>query len=260
MAVATTSSGAKTRPLVQVKSFGAQVALIGSALGLYLATRRFTVGEASEAAKNARDLLDFEQIVGIDVEVAIQDVALDWPSLITLMNWVYVWGHWPVLAATTIWLFFRHPPTFLVYRNSLILSGLIGLAIFAFYPVMPPRLLGIGMIDTVDLWSTSYHIFQPPSLVNQYAAVPSFHVGWNLLVAMSVFQATRKSELRLLAALGPPMMVTSVIVTANHFVLDVVAGVTVVVVAWIVSDRLQEALPKLLPGHSPSQLVSKPAS
>lgn len=216
-----------------------QVAILGGALALYLTTRRLTMGNALDAANNARDILHIEAFLGLDVEHELQRLILDSPSVVTLMNWIYVWGHWPVLAATAVWLFTRHRHAFNLFRNALIISGLLGLVVFAVFPVMPPRLLGMGMVDTVARWSSSYHILQPPSLVNQYAAVPSFHVGWNVLVVFAVFRAIPHSDYRYLAVVGPIAMVSSVVLTGNHFVLDAVAGVALVALAWKIADRLE---------------------
>lgn len=225
--------------LANTRGLVLQFALLLVALGLYLTTRRLTMGNARDAGNNARDILNLEAVLGIDVEHTLQRLILDWPSIVTLMNWIYVWGHWPVLAITAIWLFMRHRREFTLFRNALIISGLLGLVVFAFFPVMPPRLLGTGMVDTVAQWSSSHHILQPPSLVNQYAAVPSFHVGWNVLVAVAIFRARPKSDLRFFAIIGPIAMIASVVLTGNHYLLDAVAGIAVVAVAWMLAERFE---------------------
>lgn len=240
MAVTTPCEQADTQRTSISRGLALEFAILGAALALYLTTRRLTMGNALEAADNARGILSLEAVLGIDFEHSLQRVVLDFPSLITLMNWIYVWGHWPVLAIAAVWLFVQHRPEFSLFRNALIISGLLGLVVFAIFPVMPPRLLGLGMVDTVKQWSSSYHIFQPPSLVNQYAAVPSFHVGWNVLVAIAIFRAVPTSNLRYLALIGPVAMVSSVVLTGNHYLLDAVAGVILVAVAWALAIRLEK--------------------
>jgi hypothetical protein len=229
--------------LALTRGLALQFALLLVALGLYLTTRRLTMGNALDAADNARGILDLEAVFGLDVEHTLQRLILESPSLITLMNWIYVWGHWPVLAITAIWLFMRHRREFSLFRNALIISGLLGLVVFALFPVMPPRLLGIGMVDTVAQWSSSHQILQPPSLVNQYAAVPSFHVGWNVLVAVAIFRARPKWDLRVVAIILPIAMIASVVLTGNHYLLDAVAGIAVVAVAWIIGERIERRRP-----------------
>lgn len=254
MAVTTTCENLHQREASRPRGLAFQSMLLGGALALYLGTRRLTVGDAADAASNARDILHLESLIGLDIEHEVQQLILDIPSIVTLMNWIYVWGHWPVLAATAVWLFFRHRPEFNLFRNALIASGLMGLVVFALFPVMPPRLLDMGMVDTVARWSSSYHIMQPPSLVNQYAAVPSFHVGWNVLAAYAIFRALGKSNLRFLALLMPVAMVFSVVLTGNHYLFDAVAGTALVAVAWRIGGWFAPAEP------SPESITDSEAS
>src|SRR4029079_18928630 len=113
-------------------------------------------------------------------------------------------------------------------RDACLLSGLVGLVVFSVFPVTPPRLTDLPLIDTVTRNDAGYRQLVPPSLVNQYAAMPSFHAGWNLLLGIVVFGATRNPLLRALSVLGPSAMIVAVVATANHFVVDVIAGVAIV--------------------------------
>ena len=80
------------------------------------------------------------------------------------------------------------------------------------------------MIDTVTESSTAYRVLQPPALVNQYAAMPSLHLGWNLLVGIAIVTTATRLGLKVIGLVLPVLMAIAVIVTANHDVLDVVAG------------------------------------
>jgi membrane-associated phospholipid phosphatase len=111
--------------------------------------------------------------------------------------------------------------------------------VFLSYPVAPPRLTGLGYEDTVTETSEAYRYLQPPAFVNQYAAMPSLHVGWDLLAAIAVFSATTSLLVRMWACLMPLLMAWAVVATANHFVLDVVAGVALVLVGHVVSLALE---------------------
>ncbi len=104
------------------------------------------------------------------------------------------------------------------------ISGAIGLVILILFPVAPPRLMPAGFVDTVTELSTSYRVLQPPSLINKFAAVPSLHVGWNLLVGILIFTTSRNRLARLFALGGPLLMATAVVLTANHYIVDAVAG------------------------------------
>ena len=142
-----------------------------------------------------------------------------------LINWIYIWGHWPVIVATMIWLAWRHRRVFLRLRDGMLVSGAIGLIVFASYPVAPPRLADGDVVDTVTRSSDSYRVLQPPAFVNQYAAMPSLHSGWDLLVGIAIVTAATTVWLRVVGVLLPASMLLAVVATGNHFVLDVVAGV-----------------------------------
>ncbi|MGE0309384.1 MAG: phosphatase PAP2 family protein, partial [Acidimicrobiia bacterium] len=126
---------------------------------------------------------------------------------------------------------------YVVLRNAMFISGAIGLVIFATYPVAPPRLLppGSGFIDTVTQWSTSYRVLQPPSLVNKYAAMPSLHAGWNLLVGIALWHAFTSKRVRTFAVASPLLMAFAVVATANHYVIDAIAGAALSLVGLVAS-------------------------
>ncbi len=207
--------------------FGRQLALIVAAALLYFGVRGQTEAAESLAVAHGFDLLAFERSILLDVEVALQQLILPYQWAVTAVNWIYIWGHWPVIAATLVWLYRTRRLDFLVLRNALFLSGAIGLVIFAAYPVAPPRLLPVGFVDTVTELSTSYRVLQPPSLVNKYAALPSLHVGWNLLVGLAVFRAGTSWFVRGFGILSPLAMVAAVVLTGNHYVVDAALGVAV---------------------------------
>jgi hypothetical protein len=201
-----------------------QIAFVGAAVLLYFGVRGLTQGDVEVAVRNGFEILAFERRLGLDLEHWAQGLIINRPRLMTLANWVYIWGHWPVIAATLVWLHRTRRDRFLILRNAMFLSGAIGLVIFATYAVAPPRLLDVGLSDTVTQHSTSYRLLQPPALVNKYAAVPSLHVGWNLLVGIALFRSTRWWPLRLFAVLSPMLMAVAVVVTANHYVIDGILG------------------------------------
>ena len=113
------------------------------------------------------------------------------------------------------------------------------MVVFVSYPMAPPRLAGLGYVDTVTRSSRSYRYLQPPAFVNQYAAMPSLHVGWDLLAGMAIFTATTIVAVRVLACLMPVLMVWAVIATGNHYLLDVVAGCILVLVGYGLSLLLE---------------------
>ena len=150
-----------------------------------------TEGNVDQARHHAERLLAFERRLGIDIETTLQQMVLDHDDLLTVANWVYIWLHWPLLTVTLVWLLVAHRDRYFELRNAMFVSGAIGLLIYVTLPMAPPRLFSPDFIDTVTLHSHSYRVLQPPGLVNKYAAMPSLHVGWNLLAGIAWWHAGR---------------------------------------------------------------------
>ena len=201
-----------------------QAAWVVAGLFVYFRVRGLTEGSAGVAVAHAHDIAVFERDLGVHIEPAVQSPVETSEVAETLANWVYIWGHWPVIIVTMVWLAWHHRDVFLRLRNGMLVSGGIGLVIFATYPVAPPRLADLGLVDTVTRSSDSYRVLQPPAFVNQYAAMPSLHYGWDLLVGIAIVTAATTTWLRVVGWLLPVAMAWAVVATGNHFVLDVVAG------------------------------------
>ena len=208
-----------------------ELAVFALAYGIYFGVRALTEGAPWRAMANARELFRLETSLGIDWEGAVQSVVVRSQVLVDAANAVYIYGHWPILIAAGVLLFRHRPAHYYRLRNVCLLSGLLGLFIFALFPVAPPRLTDLPLIDTVTRDSDGYRQIFPASLVNQFAAMPSFHAGWNVVLGVVVFQATRSRLLRAFAVALPAAMILSVVATANHFVADVVVGVAIVLAA-----------------------------
>ena len=219
-----------------------QVAVVGLAILAYFGVRGLTQGDPATAVAHGFDVLALERRLGLDREHWAQGLVAHRPNLTMVWNWVYIWGHWPVIAGTLIWLHRADRRTYLTLRNALCLSGAIGLVVFATYAVAPPRLMPIGLIDTVTEQSASYRVLQPPALVNRYAAVPSLHVGWNLLIGVALWRASRRRLVRAAAVVGPVLMAIAVVATANHYVIDGMVGSAVALTGWALSVRLTPRL------------------
>jgi len=196
----------------------------------YFLVRGVTEGSFAEAREHAQILVEFEQSLGIFVDPSTQALLLSQTALIKVANWIYVWGHWPVVGGVIIWLFAKRPDAYHVYRNALLISGGIGLILYVTFPAAPPRLIGMGFADTVFEQSTFAGIMQPNALTNQYAAFPSLHFGWSLLMGIAIMREVRSSRLRLLAPFLPVAMLLSVVITANHYVVDAIAGGMVAII------------------------------
>jgi glycerol-3-phosphate acyltransferase PlsY len=216
-----------------------QVAIVTAGIVVYFRVRHVTEGSEAAAVAHAHDLVALERATGLYVEQPLQSVVAPSEDLVTLANWVYIWGHWPVILATMVWLMWRHQHEFVRLRDAMLISGGVGMLVFALYPVAPPRLADLGFVDTVTQRSDSYRVLQPPAFTNQYAAMPSLHIGWDLLVAIAIVSAASTVLLRTVGVALPVLMALAVVATANHYVLDVVAGVTLVLVSYAAAVLLE---------------------
>ena len=210
--------------------FTREALLVTLAIVAYFAIRNATVGGADQATANAGRVVRLEDWLGIAWEQRVQNLIVDHDVLVMLANWVYIWGHWPVILGTATVLFVHRRDRYYVLRNALFASGAIGFLFFAFFPVAPPRLVDTALMDTVTNESSAYRALQPPGLTNQYAAFPSLHLGWNVVVGIVLILVATHVAVRVFAVVGPLAMSLAVVATANHFVLDVVGGLVVVAI------------------------------
>ena len=206
---------------------------------IYFGIRGLTQSSLPRALANAQEVLGFEQELGLDVEPRLQALVAPSETIVTGANWIYIWGHWPVIIVTMVWLACRHRHVFLRLRDAMMISGAVGMAVFVSYPVAPPRLAGLGLVDTITEQSNAYRVLQPPAFVNQYAAMPSLHSGWDLLVGISIITAASSILLRLVGFAMPVLMAFAVVATANHYLVDVIAGVTLVLLGHAAALALE---------------------
>jgi PAP2 superfamily len=239
-----------------------EVALVTAAMVAYFGIRNITAGDPLDAFANSNTLVDLESFLGVRWEDTVQSAIVGSDLLTTIANWVYIWGHWPVILTTAVALYLWRRDRYYTLRNALFISGAIGFLFFALMPVAPPRLAELGLVDTVSDHSDAYRALQPPGLTNQYAAFPSLHVGWNMAVGLVLFVTTTHLVVRSFALLSPLAMAFAVIATANHFVVDVVGGVAVVLVglagALLIERRNAEVRATLRAPDGPVTAVEKP--
>jgi membrane-associated phospholipid phosphatase len=201
----------------------------------YFSVRGLTESSAAVAVAHARELVRVERWLGVFHEHDLQRVVLDHEWLTSAFSRFYIFGHWPLIIGCAVWLAWRRPDTYRWLRTAMLVSGLIGVVVFVTYPVAPPRLAGLGIVDTVVMHTDAYRVLQPPSFVNQYAAMPSLHVGWDLLVCLALFRAGVPRWVRRLAVLAPVLMAITVVATGNHYLVDVVAGVGIALIGAMVA-------------------------
>lgn len=215
----------------------AEVVLIGIALPLYYLVRGLSHERVALAFNHANHLIDLEKALGIFWEADLQDWVLSYQWLVDALNAMYLYGHLPIVFVVAVWLFFWHRPQYLLMRNAFLISGAIGLVVYVSFPVAPPRLMPeeFGFTDTVFSQYGVSRLASPWFLRNEYAAVPSLHFGWNLLAAVALWVASRDIALRSFAVLMPLATLAAIVLTANHYILDAVAGLLAVAVGMAIA-------------------------
>ena len=233
-----------------------EIALVALAALVYFGVRGQTEGSAAAAYGNGRTIEGIEERLGVAWEHTIQGAIIGHQALVTAANWIYVYGHWPVIGITAVLLYALRRERYVLLRNAMFVSGLAGFAFFASFPVAPPRLADPAIVDTVTRYSEGYRTLQPPDLTNQFAAMPSLHAGWNVLLGIVLFGTTTILVVRAFAVLMPAAMVFAVVATANHYVLDVVVGVALVLGGLVVAERIR--VRTLRPGEPDERSAERP--
>jgi hypothetical protein len=223
-------------------------ALVGIAFLLYFAVRGAVVDRPEAAYWHARDVIDAQRSLGIFWEDTLNDWASDHRFIAQSMNLVYFYLHFPLIIAFGIWLYFFRRNRYTLTRDAFLASGAIALVIYWLYPVAPPRELPElaarfdpaappyirGFLDTMQEYlGYAYDTQSTRAFVNPYAAMPSLHFGWDLLLGLAIIRAFWKERwLWVMAPIGvalPVLQVFAITMTANHFFLDALAGGVVAV-------------------------------
>jgi len=218
----------------------AEVLLIASALPLYYLVRGQAHQRVEEAVQRGVDVINLEKSLGIFWEVELQSWVLPYDWLLTFLNGFYLYGHLPIIGVLALWMYFWHRPQYLVMRNAFLISGAIGLVIFVNFPTAPPRLLeangvDFGFVDTILQEYKTSRPDTPAFFVNEYAALPSLHIGWNLLTSIALWMSTRNVLMRAFAVLMPLTMFAVIVLTANHYIVDAFAGFAVMMVGLAIA-------------------------
>jgi hypothetical protein len=189
---------------------------------LYEMGRHATRGSAGDALRNSEAIIAFERHLRIDPEHAAQGLLLRHRELLHFVNSAYSWLFLPFVAGTLFWLYLTQDQLFRQYRTSLAISALVAVVIIALHPVAPPRLTpGSNLIGTHALVGGSH------SFVNQFAAMPSLHVGWVALSGVALFVGV-KSWVRWIWLVGPVSgMLFVVMSTGHHYLIDGIVGATI---------------------------------
>jgi len=232
------------RALAWAPAFGRDAALVLGVIGLYFLLRGMAPARIGASVALTNDLVATEKALGVFWEPTIQDWSLRAHWIQELANFTYAYLHFPVLAAVGTWLWFRERSRFLFLRNVMFTSMVIGLFFYYALPAAPPRLMALhgydmGFTDTVFGGNTSVSYAQPSVILNEYAAIPSFHFGWIALAAAAIWTTTRNPLARSLGVALTVLMTWAIVASANHLLIDMALGGAVIVVSWRVAGRFE---------------------
>jgi hypothetical protein len=226
-----------------------ELLLVAGLFLVYKFGRQLATGHTGEAVHNGHRVWDWERTLHLPGEGAVQSLLLHGDAPVHIANTYYATVHFPATAAFLIWLYLRHPAHYVWARRVLATVTSAALLLPFLFPLAPPRMLAAtGLVDTAHVYGPS--VYGPPSsdhLSNQFAAMPSLHFGWALMVAIGLIVATgpaaapRPSTSALRRALRPgwrwlwllhPLVTLLVIVgTANHYWLDAIVAAAMLGVA-----------------------------
>src|SRR5437588_2378490 len=192
---------------------------------------------------NAMRIIDFERAVHIFVEPSVQAWAQNKHWLMDAADWTYLNGHFLVTLAVLVFIYLRRNDSFYFVRNVLLVAMGIALIGYWLYPTAPPRLMPEwGFTDSISQFvtgSTGWTDNGPAgAFVNGYAAVPSMHVCFALIIGVSMTRLTRRRPLKFLWSLYPLLVTFVVVATANHFLTDVFLGAVTAGLATVAANRL----------------------
>ncbi|MBD0711546.1 MULTISPECIES: phosphatase PAP2 family protein [unclassified Streptomyces] len=212
-----------------------ELLLVTTLFLVYKFGRLFANGHESLAFRNADRVWDAERALHLPGEGAIQQLLLHGETLIRTANTYYAAVHFPATLAFLVWLYLRRPAHYLWSRRVLALVTGAALALHLLMPLAPPRMLAAsGLVDTARVYGPSVYAATPEtdSMANQFAAMPSLHFGWALMVAIGLIAATR-SRWRHLWLLHPLFTLLVIVGTANHYWFDALAAATLLGLALL---------------------------
>ncbi|WP_329116379.1 phosphatase PAP2 family protein [Streptomyces sp. NBC_01465] len=233
-----------------------EVLLIAVSYWTYSLIRNAVPEQKSQALKNADWVWSIENHLSIAVEQTINHAVNSVTWLIVGMNYYYATLHFVITIGVLVWLFRFHPGRYAAARLALFATTVVALVGYYLYPLAPPRLMNGGhFIDTVLVHHTwgSMASGNLKNMSNQYAAMPSMHIGWSLWCGLIIFALAKAPWARILGLLYPVATLMVIVSTANHFWLDAVGGMLCLAFGFTVARLWYGALPHRLP-RLPSSL------
>jgi hypothetical protein len=221
-----------------------QLSLFVMADILYETVRGIAESNPATAFSNARTIVDFEQSTGLFFEQGLQTWAMGQRVLIDCANFMYVNSHFVMTTGALVWLYLRHNDRFYFVRNMFMVAMGLALVGYVLMPTAPPRFFPeLGFVDTIAYYVNVKHDSGLVALFfNPYAAVPSMHVAFALMISVPALLVVRNRVAKVLWALYPLLVTFVVVVTGNHWFMDAVAGAFVAGTSALVATHVLSRL------------------
>jgi len=225
------------------RDLGLQLAIWFGFLLLYQVVRGIADRNPARAFENGFWVIQFERRASDLIELTLQQFVTTSVALTQAVSWTYWLSQFTVVGVALLWVYLRRNEAFYRFRNWILLANVIGLVGYVLVPTAPPRLFpSFGFADTLAQFAALNHGSGLVELAaNPYAAMPSLHAADSLIVGVSLALLVRRPWAKVLWLLWPSWVWFSVMATANHFWLDIAAGVAVAILAWPVACRKELA-------------------
>ena len=221
-----------------------QLSLFVMADILYETVRGVAESNAATAFNNARGIVELEQSTGLFFEQSLQTWAMGQRALIDFANFMYVNSHFVITTSVLVWLYLRHNERFYFVRNMFMIAMGLALVGYVLLPTAPPRFFPeLGFVDTIAYYVNVKHDSGLVALFfNPYAAVPSMHVAFALMISIPTMLIVRNRVAKALWVMYPLVVTFVVLATGNHWFIDAVIGAAVAGTAALVARHVLSPL------------------
>ena len=217
-----------------------QIVLFCGAYWLYRLVRGMVDGRSVEAFDNAREVIDIERGLGLFFEPSVNAWATAHSAITDFASWMYVNSHFAITTTALAWIYLRRNERFYFVRNMFMVAMGIALIGYLTLPTAPPRLMtGYGFHDSVAAFTgVDADTGSASVLFNPFAAIPSMHVAFSLMLGVTMAQMTRRRWAQALWYAYSPVVTFVVIATANHWWIDGFLGAAVAAVSAVCAREL----------------------
>ena len=218
-----------------------ELVVIVGAYFVYQVIGKFGIRDIEAVAfENALRVISWESAMGFFWEQKWQGWAIERQAVIIFLNWVYTFGYWPIILLTAVIMYIKDRARYVYYRNVVLVSFALALIVFSTLPLAPPRLLPeLGFVDTIQQFGPSqYGSRDSAAYYNLFAAMPSLHFGWTLLLGIFFLRRTKHIGLKAFGIIYPTLTFFSIIMTGNHYIIDAAGGAGVMLAAYLLYEGL----------------------